>query len=123
MVFAELVSDRAYVLEKGEIRWQGTMARSRLIRRCGAAISCCSFTSRIFRSWPRRPKLKVLPEAATASGYYAGRSGRLPAARGRDAAAHLDLHVADGRRATQPQFAALAKLLEVGVLARIISAG
>jgi branched-chain amino acid transport system ATP-binding protein len=26
MVFAELVSDRAYVLEKGEIRWQGTMA-------------------------------------------------------------------------------------------------
>jgi branched-chain amino acid transport system ATP-binding protein len=25
MVFAELVSDRAYVLEKGEIRWQGTM--------------------------------------------------------------------------------------------------
>ena len=26
MIFAELVSDRAYVLEKGEIRWQGTMA-------------------------------------------------------------------------------------------------
>jgi branched-chain amino acid transport system ATP-binding protein len=26
MVFAELVSDRAYVLEKGEIRWQGAMA-------------------------------------------------------------------------------------------------
>jgi branched-chain amino acid transport system ATP-binding protein len=26
MVFAELVSDRAYILEKGEIRWQGTMA-------------------------------------------------------------------------------------------------
>ncbi|AMN43987.1 ABC transporter ATP-binding protein [Rhodoplanes sp. Z2-YC6860] len=26
MVFAELVSDRAYVLEKGEIRWHGTMA-------------------------------------------------------------------------------------------------
>jgi len=26
MVFAELVSDRAYILEKGEIRWKGTMA-------------------------------------------------------------------------------------------------
>ena len=26
MHFAELVSDRAYVLEKGQIRWQGTMA-------------------------------------------------------------------------------------------------
>src|SRR5690349_5530456 len=26
MVFAELVSDRAYILEKGEIRWHGTMA-------------------------------------------------------------------------------------------------
>jgi branched-chain amino acid transport system ATP-binding protein len=26
MVFAELVSDRAYILEKGEIRWNGTMA-------------------------------------------------------------------------------------------------
>ena len=26
MVFAELVSDRAYILEKGEIRWSGTMA-------------------------------------------------------------------------------------------------
>jgi branched-chain amino acid transport system ATP-binding protein len=26
MLFAEFVSDRAYVLEKGEIRWQGTMA-------------------------------------------------------------------------------------------------
>jgi branched-chain amino acid transport system ATP-binding protein len=26
MIFAELVSDRAYILEKGEIRWQGTMA-------------------------------------------------------------------------------------------------
>jgi branched-chain amino acid transport system ATP-binding protein len=26
MVFAEIVSDRAYILEKGEIRWQGTMA-------------------------------------------------------------------------------------------------
>jgi branched-chain amino acid transport system ATP-binding protein len=27
MHFAELVSDRAYVLEKGQIRWQGTMAQ------------------------------------------------------------------------------------------------
>ncbi len=26
MHFAELVSDRAYVLEKGQIRWSGTMA-------------------------------------------------------------------------------------------------
>jgi branched-chain amino acid transport system ATP-binding protein len=26
MIFAELVSDRAYILEKGEIRWKGTMA-------------------------------------------------------------------------------------------------
>ena len=26
MVFAELVSDRAYILEKGEIRWKGSMA-------------------------------------------------------------------------------------------------
>ena len=25
MHFAELVSDRAYVLEKGQIRWSGTM--------------------------------------------------------------------------------------------------
>jgi hypothetical protein len=34
--FAELVSDRAYVLEKGQIRWQGTMRRARRRRR-GAA--------------------------------------------------------------------------------------
>jgi branched-chain amino acid transport system ATP-binding protein len=27
MHFAELVSDRAYVLEKGQIRWQGTMTQ------------------------------------------------------------------------------------------------
>jgi len=27
MHFAELVSDRAYVLEKGQLRWQGSMAQ------------------------------------------------------------------------------------------------
>ena len=36
MHFAELVSDRAYVLEKGQIRYQATMAELRPTRRCGA---------------------------------------------------------------------------------------
>ncbi len=39
--FAELVSDRVYLLEKGQIRWSGTMTGAGGERRCAAQLSHC----------------------------------------------------------------------------------
>ncbi len=80
--FAELVSDRAYVLEKGQLQWEGRMATSCMTaRRSGATCRCDSgFNPRECRPRGSPSSSDRAPSARTRR-FLAGQLHRFAAAR------------------------------------------
>ena len=119
--FAELVSDRAYVLEKGQIRWQGTMPE--LAGNIDIAAQLPHGLNPHAHTHQGRTPASSVPNGEADAPYVLDEQVGflLRIAMQRHTAIFMSQMAA---RLTQTQFAALAKLLEVGaVLAEPARAG